>query len=208
MKQCETLEELRRENANRQPAVSVPVPQQSTIHEQVSEIINEERDRERRRNNLCVSGLDLSGDNAEDLSTFKSICTSELGLTSGELSDSVTQMKTLSSGSSDGPSLVLISIRSLDVRRKIISNASKLKDYRTASNNRVFIRPDLTRKQQEEDKKLRDDLRRRRNQGENVIIKHGRITQVERGNNQVAPIAHGPTNHVQPDASLSGADGN
>ena len=109
--------------------------------------MDEERDRERRRNNLCVSGLDLSGDNAEDLSTFKSICTRELGLTSGELSDSVTQMKTLSSGSSDGPSLVLISIRSLDVRRKIISNASKLKDYRTASDNRVFIRPDVTRKQ-------------------------------------------------------------
>ena len=46
----------------------------------------------------------------------------------------------------------------------------------------VFINPDLTRKQQEEGKRLREELRRRRLAGEQVIIRRGKVVQRDSDN--------------------------
>ena len=63
------------------------------------------------------------------------------------------------------------------MKNTILRNAPKLKSYRPLQNSnlKVFIGPDLTRSQQIENKRLRDELQRRRNMGENVVISRGRI---------------------------------
>ena len=65
-----------------------------------------------------------------------------------------------------------------------MQHAKKLKDYRTPSNHKVFISPDLTKKQMEGDRKLQDELYARRNRNEDVIIHRGRI--VNRNTNQAS----------------------
>jgi hypothetical protein len=58
----------------------------------------------------------------------------------------------------------LIIFKGLDSRKEILARAKNLKEIDTYS--KVFITPDLTRKQQERDKELRSQLRRIRDEGE------------------------------------------
>ena len=60
-------------------------------------------------------------------------------------------------------------------KRQILSKAKTLRN--STEWNRVYISPDLTPKERAENKKLRDELKRRRNEGEaNLIIRKGVIT--------------------------------
>ena len=60
---------------------------------------------------------------------------------------------------------------------EILQQAKQLKDH--VSFKRIFITPDLTRKQQEADKKLREKLKELRTNGneEEYRIKHGKIVK-------------------------------
>ena len=110
------------------------------------------------------------------------------------------------------------------MKNTILKNAPKLKSYRPLQNSnlKVFIGPDLTRSQQIENKRLRDELQRRRNMGENVVISRGRIIRrteqpsggqatFTRGNHLMSspinssPISSSPINN-SPASSISSAD--
>jgi hypothetical protein len=56
------------------------------------------------------------------------------------------------------PRPVKIILKGLDSRKEILARTKNLKEIDTFS--KVFITPDLTRKQQERDKELRSQLRR------------------------------------------------
>ena len=61
------------------------------------------------------------------------------------------------------------------IRRTILQNAFKLKNFRTETNKKVFITPDMTKQQQAANKKLNDELYALRRQGKSVKIKNGKI---------------------------------
>jgi hypothetical protein len=68
----------------------------------------------------------------------------------------------------------------VDGKKEILSRAKQLKDYEEYK--RIFISPDLTRKQQEKDKELRQNLKRIRESGESEAkIKFGKIVKNGRG---------------------------
>ena len=75
---------------------------------------------------------------------------------------------------------MILTCANSDIKRKILKNAYKLKSFRTDANKKVFIVPDMTKVQREDDKKLKDELWRRRNQGEEVIIRRGKTVQSSR----------------------------
>jgi len=61
-------------------------------------------------------------------------------------------------GKVDGAKIrpVRICIEDADIRRKILKKANSLKDNKKFEKIYIYISPDLTKKQQEEDKKLRE----------------------------------------------------
>ncbi len=74
---------------------------------------------------------------------------------------------------------VRIKIESPAARRLILKKASTLKSNKKYE--KIYVVPDLTRKQQEEDKQLRDKLKEYRGQGmEGIKISRGCIVKEER----------------------------
>jgi hypothetical protein len=77
-----------------------------------------------------------------------------------------------------------IILKSLDSRKEILVRAKNLKEIDTYS--KVFITPDLTRKQQERDKELRSQLRRIRDEGETgAKIRYGKVVKNGQGGRDV-----------------------
>ena len=78
------------------------------------------------------------------------------------------------------PRPLKILLKSIDSKKEILSRAKSLKDEEKFK--RMFISPDLTRKQQALDKELRTQLKKFRDDGEtDVRIKSGKIVKNNRG---------------------------
>ena len=72
-----------------------------------------------------------------------------------------------------------VEFEDIDVKRQVLSNAKSLRTSNDAVMQNVFFNPDLTFKQREFDNKLRDLMWERREKGENVIIKRGKIIEAD-----------------------------
>lgn len=78
---------------------------------------------------------------------------------------------------------IRVKVENSQHRRRILTCAKKLKDI--AGKENIYIAPDLTRQQQEEDKTLREEVRLRRTKGEvGVKISRGEVIaeKMEKGN--------------------------
>jgi PHD-finger len=77
-----------------------------------------------------------------------------------------------------------VRIRTFEARNEILKRARDLKDC--TEFKRIYIAPDLTRKQQEFDKDLRDHVKKFRDEGhQNVKIKSGKVVKNGTGNQVV-----------------------
>jgi len=82
------------------------------------------------------------------------------------------------------PRPIRIVIKSMDGKKEILSRAKDLKNVEDFK--RMFISPDLTRKQQKVDKELRTELKKFREQGETAAkIKYGKIVKNVGGREEV-----------------------
>ena len=74
----------------------------------------------------------------------------------------------------DQPRLLLITLENLSTKRNILQQATKL--HKSTSWNNVFISPDLTPKERESNRKLRVELKARKDAGEkDLYIRRGWI---------------------------------
>ena len=162
----ELLLELRRNEINEPPI---------DFEQQISMAIREEKQKERKLMNLCVSGLPSSDLNSNDVSTFADICQQYLGIASSEIKAGVSQTLRVGNASENKPKLLILTFKTLDLKKKVLINSYKLKDFVTSSNMKVFVSPDYTPKQQEENRKLVEEMKMRRARGENVKIKGGKV---------------------------------
>ena len=69
--------------------------------------------------------------------------------------------------------LLRVVLRDEDDAKTILYNAKKLRDM--PQHSKIFINPDLTPYQQKLNKTLRDELKRTRASGEDVIIRGGKV---------------------------------
>ena len=148
-------------------AVQVPGPYSAV------KAMNELNDRNRRKCNLIVYKLPEESKNEE---AFISICKDVLGLDA-----KIVSIKRL--GQQRGwPRLLLVVLENEDIKRQILARSRQNDSLKT-----VFITPDLTRQEREDGKKLHDELKRRRQNGEpNLIIKRGRIIVSQHNNSTMA----------------------
>ena len=78
------------------------------------------------------------------------------------------------------PIQVRFRLQDRDKRASLLLRAKNLRKLEEGHRfKKVFVNPDLTAKQREEGKRLRDELRQRRTAGENVRIIRGKAVNVE-----------------------------
>ena len=138
----------------------------------VSEVLNEHCDRQERKNNLMLFGVDdspISADGDGDEKNISILCEAT-GI----------QQKSISSFSRAGrkgpkPRPIRLSFHQFEDKIKCLKKSSTLKA--AYGQRTVFLKHDLTRSQIAEEKGLIARLKARREDGENVIIRRGKIVR-------------------------------
>ena len=149
-----------------------------TIPTLVREEIEERRQIDLRKTNLIVSNMaDNSTDTSDCKELFKQVCPNE---------DEVDIETTVRLGrrQPDRIQPLKIVLRSQQQKKQILQRATTLRDENTARKYKdVYIRPDLTTKQQRESKNLRDEIREKRAQEPNkrYRIQRGKVIEVVPG---------------------------
>ena len=140
------------------------------------ELIEEAMERHRRRKYLIVSGLQEKTQGsvedrlAEDTHTLK-----QLASTIGVNDIDPEEVSRIGRISRDRPRLLRVKCNSLEEKISLLRMAKNLRKHTAYSG--VYINPDLTRPQRVKNKELRDELKRRREAGEEVMIYRGRVIE-------------------------------
>ena len=146
------------------------------MEEMFEEVVTEAMERQRRRKCLIVSGLPEHTQGsaverrAHDIESLKSLA-AEAGVDNLEPEEVVRIGRITSSR----PRLLRFKCKTVNEKFTLLKKSMNLRHNSTFS--RVFINPDMTRFQRETNKKLRKELRSRREAGEKVLIHRGRITR-------------------------------
>jgi hypothetical protein len=161
--------------------------QLNTTVKEMKEEVEESLEIERRKMNLVIHGLkdeDAEADVDEVIKLF------EDGLKMDYLRHVDKIMRIGRRVTENKPRPLKIILKGLDSRKEILARTKNLKEIDTFS--KVFITPDLTRKQQERDKELRSQLRRIRDEGEmGARIRYGKVVKNGKGRREV--VLYQPT---------------
>ena len=131
----------------------------------------------RKANNVCVFNLPESSDDNAELSFAQDVQKIKIVLGDYIRKDDIKQIRRIAVVErSIKPRPLIITFSNSDVRAKIL----KLWDLKYQDSNqeehRIFIKPDMTKKEQMEHKQLVKELQERRAEGElNLVIRNGRI---------------------------------
>lgn len=145
------------------------------MKENYDNILAEVENRERRKTNLIISGLPEtevgSADERKenDLSIVKSLF-SKIDNSKDKIVSAVFRIGKMTSSR---PRLLKVVCSDAESKRSLLSKSKDLRNLHQYKN--VYINPDLTPLQQAQNKKLREELKARRNLGEDVTIRHGKI---------------------------------
>jgi hypothetical protein len=145
------------------------------------DILRETQDRYRRRKHLIVAGLPESPSGSIDdrkMYDNKKIIAimSEIGLPDFKPKE----IMRIGKFGSQRPRLLRIKCKNVETKMSILRLAKNLR--KSADFPNIYINPDLTRTQREKDKILWTELKARRQAGETVIIRRGRITDINEKN--------------------------
>ena len=134
------------------------------INDEVKEEVKEAKALQAIKNNIIISGIPESDNDVADVNK----------LISEELSivPAIDTVLRLGKPNPDRPRLLKVVISNSENRQKILLKAKDLrKSTCKETREKVYIRPDQTKKQQLESKNLRDDLRARRLQNPTKVYK-------------------------------------
>lgn len=149
----------------------------SRIKDNYEDILDEFENRDRRKTNLIISGLpereDMNADERKqlDLSTVNSLFSALDGFTN----DVVSGVHRIGMINPSRPRLLKVICVDTESKRRILSKSKNLRNMQQYKN--IYVNPDLTPLQQAQNKQLREELHRRRSQGENVMIRRGKVVQ-------------------------------
>ena len=136
------------------------------------DVVNELHSRERRKCNVVVHNLPEPTDpqeNQNDVNTFLEICQSVLNV-----EVELVKCYRLGKKQNSRPRSLLIQLKDELSRNLVLSNAPNLRFNETCKH--IYIQQDLTPTERAAHKRLYEELKRRRNHGENnLIIRNGRI---------------------------------
>ena len=163
---------------------------ENKIQVQVSQSFDELKDREERKNKLIFFNISESTktdkDEAatEDLQKIKEVLThTNPDLKEKTIKDlSIENLKRLGNiptnpTEASKPRPVRVTLPDVKTKFKILNKSSLLKTFRAQEN--IGIKPDLTKQQQKEDQELRKEVKRRKDEGEDVMIFRNKVIKRE-----------------------------
>lgn len=148
-------------------------------------------EREKRRNNIIIRGINesMEGDEKAEVDRILQVLVEEVSI-KYEIVGRVGRLEKEGGVGRCRP--LRIRIEELDQKRRLLSRGKNLKEAKDDMLKKVYVAPDLTRLQQEEDKKLRDKLKELREEGmkngnerTNVKIIRGEIVREVNGGREV-----------------------
>ena len=144
----------------------------------LSRALDDHLDRERRKANVVVHNLpeqeggSLQERSDRDASLFSSMIKDVM-----KIHATPSRSFRVGKKQKDRPRLLIITLGNPAVKQDILRNAPLLRNSSGFGN--IYLSPDLTQKEREASKKLREELASRKRAGEtNIIIRGGRIVQV------------------------------
>lgn len=153
---------------------------ESQIYNRVKERLDDDAESRKRECNLLIHGMINSRDDENlDINSCKNLFGRELGL-KGVMVVETIRLKGRNNENADANSHkgipLLVKLKTPGQKWAIISKAKFLRESEVESNRKIRIVPDLTLKEREKDKQLRDTLIRRRENGErDLFIRKGQI---------------------------------
>ena len=158
------------------------VVQSQTFYQRFSTAVrgelSEMEEIKRRKNQLLIMNLKESRTNAEDLNKIKEL------FNILKLDKEVIINETVRLGEKrrdNKPRFVRVTLQDLEIRRKILAKATTLREIPSGSDfYQVYIKPNLTKQQNEQSKNLQEELRARRlaNPELKLKISKGKIVNV------------------------------
>ena len=137
----------------------------------------ETMEREKRKNNIIIMGLSEEMNDKETEEFIGEMLSTIMGVEQVELK---VHGRVGKKAEADKKRPVKVEVREATVRRSILQKAANLK--KEQKYEKIYVSPDLTRKQQEEDKALRDKVKEFRGQGmEGVKINKGCVVKELQG---------------------------
>ncbi len=141
----------------------------------------EAMERDKRRNNLIIMGLEEGKTEQE---TEKKIREMIADMTDKEIYIEIEVKGRIGKINEKSARPVRVEVESPEERRLLLKKAITLKNNKKYE--KIYVVPDLTRKQQEEDKQLRDKLKEYRRQGmQGIKISRGCIVKEEGSGREV-----------------------
>ena len=159
-----------------------------------SDFLSEMRDQEVRRKNLMIFGASeslsaSSGDVRENDKHCLSLLSATLDLPMSNIR-SFFRLGSRRHGNNSRPRPIKVVFETELGRDDFLHAAQSLRKHDTGGSFRgVFVKPDLSPREQEIDKNLRDELRARKERGERVIIRRGKIVPVSSSNSAPSDTA-------------------
>lgn len=146
----------------------------SKLVEVVEDVLAEHSEQQKRSCNLVVFGAAETPANAAlqaDPVVFANEMIKQMGLSPTLVVSGAARIGAIHGGRARP---IRLSFASIDDKRKVLRSAATLRHIGGFWSH-VYVKPDLTRKQQDAEKILQAELKRRRINGENVIIRRGAI---------------------------------
>jgi hypothetical protein len=183
---------------------------EEVVDRKLAELWEEQVEVEKRKCNLVIWNLkesaktEIEEKKRDDLAAVKLLLSKVVEIEEGEVVEPVRLGKGTQVGTR--PRMLRVTVKSEDKKKEILRKAPELNANIRDQAKRVYINPDYTQKQREQQKKLRDEKKRRTDAGEqNLAIRNGKIVQLKPraandGENQGKPGGGG-------DANAEGADG-
>ena len=123
--------------------------------------MTEKADQQARKLNLVIFSLPEADSAEEDTAQIKTLFESKMNIQDEIV---ITEINRLGRTKPDGnPRLVKITLENLNMKRKILASATKLRNIpHDDKYAKVYVKPDLTKKQQAESKNLSEALKQKR----------------------------------------------
>lgn len=166
-------------SGNEEQAAEIDI--ERIVKEQVQKGINEYRERENRKFNLILHNVpesqkeDVEERRDEDIESADEIM-AEIGCSDIKIETAIRLGKV-----TEGKTRLLkVRLPSSTKKRVALSNAKRLRQSSSDTLKKVFISPDLSPEAREDGRKLRQQLKVRREQGElNLVIRKGAIMKAQ-----------------------------
>jgi len=146
------------------------------IRQELSGDQRETEERRKRECNLVVHNVADTENVQDDKNVIENIIANELNLTDIKVKE-VSRIKTREvNGERRHPAPLIVKCHTIGQKWAVIGRAKNLRESRNENYRKIMIFPDMTQKEREVDKKLRAELKERRDRGErDIYISKGRI---------------------------------